>query len=345
MFLFLFSSNLNIFQTIDADDCKEKKITFSLEKIWQSYKKDDCDDADEELRKDIQDYYDGCRKATWDFLGPSHDIADNVMKSLEVFITKLSFFANSNSTVLASSSHEILESIRKCNKLGISGFNIIKEYNKVGLAIAKDFKDIVTKLSDIIGQLADSFMDALSNLNCAFTNFMSKFLKSEGTGLKNKVNYEPILKQYQNLINTLAIIAEILLNKCELVGSYEAVTILTWIVQFFTIATQGINSCYQTVLYEQKSTVPQKVELGSAPLENVLLGVTRIVDSVSFPYTESTKAQLTNLVNITMSFNAQLQDIIGPFEGVTMKVGVITQNPSKNDNSSVEGVTKGLNET
>lgn len=147
------------------------------------------------MKKDIQEYYDGCRKATWDFVGPSHDLADNVMKSLEIMLMKLiSFSNNSKSTVLASSSHTILVSISKCSKLGISGFNIIKKFDKVGLAIVKDLNDVVTKLSDIIGQLADSVNDALSNLGCAYLNFMSKFIKSEGTGDRNKVVYEPVLK-------------------------------------------------------------------------------------------------------------------------------------------------------
>lgn len=283
------------------------------------------------MKKDVQEYYDGCRKATWDFLGPSHDLADNVIKSLEVFITKLISFANSNTTVLASSSHAILESISKCSKLGLSGFNIIKEFNKVASAIVKDFNDVVAKLSDIIGQLADSVNDALSNLGCAYSNFMSDFIKREKTGLRNEVDYEPVLKQFQKLINTVVLIAEILLNECELVTRAvdEAVTILTLIVQFLAIATQGINSCYQTVLYEMNCTVPQMTELCSVPMENVLLGVTRTVDSVTFPYTETSKAQLTNIVNITISFNGALKDIIGPFEGVTLNIGVITQNLPK----------------
>ncbi|KAJ6649641.1 hypothetical protein Bhyg_04879 [Pseudolycoriella hygida] len=67
------------YQTEDLD----KKVSFSVEKIWQSFaKKDDCCGCTckeiEEWKEGVQEYYTGCRKATWEFRGSSYDLAENV---------------------------------------------------------------------------------------------------------------------------------------------------------------------------------------------------------------------------------------------------------------------------
>lgn len=306
-----------------------------------------CDnkcDVDQELKKDVQQFYDGCREASWDFLGPSYYLADNVMLSFEIYLSKLIYFTNTNSTVLAPSSHALLETQRKSKKLETSGWVIIEGYNKVVLEMVKDFNEVVKKLSNIIGELTDPINDALNNVGCALSNFMTDFIKKGVDDCKKIVDYEPVFKQFQKLMNTVALIAEIVLNECELATREvsEAVTVLTFLVEYFVLATQGINSCGQTELLKtMKCSVPKKIELLSESFEYVLLQLTQAVESVVFPFTESIKALLTNLVNITMFLNTSLKDILGPFEGVTINVGAITKNLSKNSNSAVKETTKG----
>lgn len=293
------------------------------------------------MKRDVQQFYEGCRKASWNFLGPSYSLADNVMLSFEIYLSKLIYFTNTNSTVLAPSAHALLETQRKSRKLETSGLVIIKGYNKVVLEMVKDFNEVVKKLSNIIGELTDPINDAINNVGCALSNFMTDFLKKGVAGCKKVVDYEPVFKQFQKLMNTVALIAEILLNECELATRQvnEAVTVLTFLVEYFALATQGINSCGQTELLEAKCSVPKKIELLSVSFEYVLLQLTQAVESVVFPFTESIKALLTNLVNITTFLNTSLKDILGPFEGVTINVGVITKNLSKNGNTAVKGVT------
>lgn len=344
-----FHFKLNIFQTIDGGKAKEsdESVSFSVERIWQSYRKENeyctCD-IDDKWKQGVQEYYDGCRKATWKFRGPSYDLADVVLHAFDIHLTKLISLTKSNSTVIASSSTSLLESISKGRKLGVSGLIIIKEFDKVVLGLVEEFNGVVTKLSDIIGALTNAVNDDLIDLGYAFSKFMKEFIKSGVTGFKKKVDYEPVLKRLQQLMNTVALIAETLLNNCELATSEvnEAVTVLTLIVNYFAVAVQGINTCYQSVLYEQECIVPQNIELCSPSFEYMLVEITQAVDSVVFPFAESMTTLLTKLVNITLFLNTALKDIFGVFKGVAITVGQITKNLAKGVSTTVTGVTKEL---
>lgn len=267
------------------------------------------------------------------------------MVAFEMYLTKLIYFTSSNSTVLASSSNAILDSLSKCNKCERSGLNIIKEFHKVVLGLVEELNELViTKLSHIIGELTGPVTDALNDLGFTFSNFMREFLQSGLTGFRKKVDYEPVLKQLQKFMNTVALISETLLNECELANREvnEAVTVLTLICAYFTIAVQGINTCVQDVLYEQECTISQTIESCSMSLEYVVMEVTQYVDSVTFPYTESIKALLTNLVNITLFLNTTWKQYLGIFEGVAVTVGKIMKNLSKSVFSTTSGDSKGL---
>lgn len=267
------------------------------------------------------------------------------MVAFEMYLTKLIYFTSSNSTVLTSSSNAILDSLSKCNKLERSGLNIVKEFHKVVLGLVEELNELViTKLSYIIGELTGPVNDALNDLGFTFSNFMREFLQSGLTGFRKEVDYEPVLKQLQKLLNTVALIAETLLNECELANREvnEAVTVLTLICVYFTIAVQGINTCVQDVLYEQKCTISQNIESCSMSLEYVVMEVTQYVDSVTFPYTESIKALLTNLVNITLFLNGTWKQYLGVFEGAAVTVGKIKKNLSKSVFRTITGDSKGL---
>lgn len=315
--------------------------------VWKSYKTKDescgCHKV-EEWKEGVQEFYDGVSKAFWGFRGPSYKLANNNLAALEIYVAKLIYFANSNSTVLATSATAMLEAMSKCKKYEQSGLNIIKESDKVVLEIMNDFIEVVSKLSDIIGQLTCKVNDVLHDVGCALSTFMKEFIVSSLTGFVKKVDYEPVFKQYQKLMNTIALIAETLLNKCELVTPKveEAVTVLGLVLNWCGISVQGINSCVLDTLYEEECDVSPRVESVSMSVEYALYQVTQSVASVVFPLTDSIKALLTNIVNITMAFNKTVKDILGVFKGVTITVGQITQNLSKTVSGTVTGVTKGL---
>lgn len=349
--------SLNLIQTkhflqaiIGAEN--EEDISFNVEKEWQSYKKKDecctcqCDDDDgnAEWIEGVQAYYNGVRKASWNFRGPSKDLADAAVNSLADYMKKLIFFANSNSTVLNSSSKAMLESLSKCSKVGSSDFTIIDEFDKVLLGIVQDFTVIVSKLSPIIGELTCPFNKALNNFGCTQTRFMDEFLMCYVGGSVKRIDYAPVIEESQVLTNTVALIADTLLNECKSATQdvYEAVTVLTLILDFVLIVTQGIDSCAQSVTYEEESVVPEKVEICSVTLVYLVVEVTQSITAVTFPFVDSITTLLTNLVNITIQLNATLKDIFGLFKGVEITVEQITKNLSKTVSATVTGVSKGL---
>lgn len=299
--------------------------------MWQSYRQKDSNYDDGVWKESVQQFYDGCRKATWKFDGPSYDLANEAVRSFELYLTKLIYFTYSNSTVLQSSSTALLQSLSKCKRLEKTGFNIIKEFEIVLLGLVKDLNEIVEKLSEIIGDLTCTVNDALNELGYTFSYFMKEFLKLSTAGRRNKVSYEPVLKKLQKLMNTVALIAETLINECEepTQEENEAVSVLELISIYFALAIQGINTCVQDVIYKEKCSVSQNIESCSVSLEYVVVEVTQSVALVTLPFTESLKAMLTNFVNITMFLNAAWKDIFGIFEGVPITVEDITKHLSK----------------
>lgn len=145
-------------------------------------------------------------------------------------------------------------------------------------------------------------------------------------------------------MNTIAIIAETLLNEYKLATRdvYEAVTVLSLVLGYVMIMVEGINSSAQSVLHEQKCSIPERVAKCSVTLDYLADEIAQSVDSIVSPFTESITALLTKLVNITMFLNSTFKDIFGVFEGVALTVGQITKNLTKSVSGTVTGVTKGL---
>lgn len=264
------------------------------------------------------------------------------MKAFEVYLSKLIYFANSNSTVLTSSSTSILEALSKCNKLETSGYVIIAEFNKTASGVVKDFTVIVSQLFDIIGELTYPVNNALNDFDCKMKRFTTEFL-NVADGLVKEVDYEPVIKESQVFVNTVAFIAETLLNECKSATDdvYEAVTVLSLILSYVVIVTQGINCCAQSVWYEQKCVIPENVEKCSVTLEYLVAEVAQSVAAVTFPFIDSITPLLTSLVNLTMFLNSIFKDIFGLFTGVAITSGQITKNLLKNVSGT--GVPKGLN--
>ncbi|KAJ6648141.1 hypothetical protein Bhyg_03366 [Pseudolycoriella hygida] len=333
MLLKLILLSVVLLKSVIADNRNEdndKKVSFSVEKIWRSYQKKHiciCE-VDDDWKAGVQEYFTETRKATWKFRGPSYDLADNVMWTKEKYLTKLMYLANTNSTVLASSSTSILETMSTCHKLGKSGLIIISEFEKVLFVVIKEFKEVVSKLSEFIGTLATSFNEALTRLFMVFSNFMERFLKCTTVKCKVKIDYAPVVKKYQNLMNVVALIAETLINKCDKSTreAYQAVTILSLTFQYFSLAVQGINSCVQDILFKENGVIAENIRSLSESMHYVLLDITQAIDKIVYPFDESIRELLTILVNVTMVFNTSVKRTsLGEFKGVLITVGEISQ--------------------
>lgn len=237
------------------------------------------------------------------------------------------FFTNSNSIVLKGGSAAILESLSKANKLGGSGLNIIIEFEKILPGIVKEQNAAVNKLSEYIGNFTITVNVALNDFGSTYTKFLKDFIESSKTGYKKQIDFEPVLRQLQKLLNAVALVAETSLNDCKLSTSkvHEAASVLTLISTYFTSTVQGINSCVQTMLYEQKITISPKIVSCSVTLRDVVAKQIQSIDLITVPFTVSIKVQLQSFINITIFLNSAWKEQFGTFKGVPITVGEITK--------------------
>lgn len=323
-------------------------VTITIANVWESHrKKNECCTCSctPDWVEGVQEYYDGTADAAKNFpSGPPLDLADTVMTSFKNFLPKLVSFGDSNSTVLSSSSTAILGALSKLNKLAFSPNTIIEEFDKVLSDLVETYKEVVSNLSNIIGELTCSINHAMSDLECSLKQYIQEFLQSDILGRKKEVDFEPVMKSVQRLTNTIASIAEITLNKCELATPdvQDALAVLSLILDHLSICVQGINVCSQAILYEQKCEVPVVLRVCFVSMDVFITGITDSVASITFPIADSITVLLRNLVKLTNSLNASLNNLFGFVEGVTLTVGQITKNLAKNISGTVRGITNGL---
>lgn len=290
----------------------DKNVSFSVEKIWRSYrqKDDTCT-----WKEGIQKTYDGCKKAVSGFAGPSHDISYRIVTSFETYISKLIQFTYCDSLVLNSSANAILESLSKCNKLGGSGLTMLIEFEEVMLGLPRELNKIVTKLSPIIGDdLTCTVANSFNDLSDTFSKFLKEFLKGRIARRKNKSDYEAVLKKLQKLMNITARMAEKVLNACEQeIHEAEAVTVLIFIEVYYILVIQGVNSCVQEVSFNEECSISQTFEAISEPLDTVIVAIIQSIESVVPPFAKSIKTLLANFINITVFVNSSWQDIFAKY--------------------------------
>ncbi|KAG4068475.1 hypothetical protein HA402_004816 [Bradysia odoriphaga] len=328
----------------------EKNVTFSVVKTWQSYTKNEqcftlrnvAKADDDKFKEGLQGYYDGCLRATSNYRGNSHDLAHTVMKSFEAYLEKLIYFSNSNSTILSSCSEAILKSISILDKLDGSSMQVVKETGKVFPIVVNGLNEVALSLSDHIGNLSDSFKDAVDELGSVYLKYIKDVrLSCRLFKCTKKVDFVPTLKKSQKLMNTVALIAETLLSQCEAdVQVQEAVLVLTLIVWWLTIAVQGINCAVQDVLIENNCTISHAIELSSISFDYVLVSTTEAISAVVWPFTKIIRDVLAVFVNITMALNSAVKDILGLFDGVSITVADITRNLFKS--LEITSATKGV---
>ncbi|XP_037037811.1 uncharacterized protein LOC119075468 [Bradysia coprophila] len=342
-FIFLFLFGL-LYKTIDAgsdtgenNETDKHRVSFSVEETFKSYRKKvkscACSPEDVTWKEGLQDHYDGCRTASWLFRGKAYDLADTAVNSLQGCITKLIYFANVNSTIVASSSTAILKSMSRSRNLNRSSMNIIFEFEKVVLAIFEEVNEVAQKLSEHIGDVACAFTNAVTDLGTALFQYMRDFLEScRLFKCKKRVNNKPVLKQNQKLMNTLALIGATLLNECEnevTLEVYESVLVLHLIFSYLFITVPGINSCSIDVLYGRSCLISKGTIGASLSFDYALTSVTQATSEVTFPYNNSIKDLIKIFVNITMTLNTALKDLFGLFDGVEITVGEIVKNVVK----------------
>lgn len=268
-------------------------------------------------------FYDRCKSAALKFQGQSYKMAEENMGRIKDILTRLMYFSNTNSTVLAPSCTSLLESISRCDKLGDDGLTVIYEYDKVSEIQFEEIRDIITSLIPHIGESASSYNDALTELAFVFRNLIKKFLACITPYCRQQLDYLEVFRKYQTLININALIAETLINECRNVAQevYEAVAVLSLVSQFLGFAVLGINICVQSVLYENHGVVGENVTSCSQTFGWALSVYHEAIVPVLFPFnSKNFQDFFTIQCDVTKTLNTLLKSVLGLFQGVNITV-------------------------
>ena len=299
--------------------------------IWLNYHKKQTT-CPAPWAKGVQQYVDGCRNAVDEaFKYPkAKEMGDTTVTSLGKYIKKLMSFTNYNSTLVTSSVTSILTSLSTCQDLRESGLRIMIEFDKVWLPLINNFNEVATSLSPHIGDLTCVFTNDVSDFGKEFSNFQKAFIRRSRMIYKCRkdVDYTPVLKKLQKLFNTLGLINDTLLNKCESATEevHESVMILDLIYAYLSIAVTGINSCWLDEQYKNECHVADSLKSVSFSFETSLVLVVEAVCAITLPLEKSIKKLLSLFVNIVLALNTSVKVILGAVEGVAVTVGEIAQN-------------------
>ncbi|XP_037037042.1 uncharacterized protein LOC119074841 [Bradysia coprophila] len=334
-------------KTMGAEIKKEvnSTVSFSVEKVWVSYGHSTCSCEDNSWRKSVQEFYDGCRTASKSFRGKAYEVADNTLDSMAQVITKLIEFTDSNSTILQSSSTNILVSVSRNSRLNGTSINIATEFEKVFPTEVRELIVVANKLSKHIGELARSFTNAVRDFGTELSKFLRKFLQScRLFNCKKTVDFKCVLKKYQKLTNVVALIDDTLLNKCGGDVSqevYDSVLVFHLVYLYMGISLTGMNSCVLDVLYDHKGYVSEGVKTCSLSFEYAILQVVQAVSAVDTPSINSIKGLLKVFVDIATSLNAVVKGVLGLANDVVITVGDTVKNllnGGKGQTSILQGI-------
>lgn len=246
------------------------------------------------------------------------------MKLLQQYFTKLIGFASANSTIVASSSSEILRAVSKVKMINKSSFNIVFELNKVLPSVTKAFIEIAAKLSEHIGELVNSFANATNNFVSVMLEFTKALLNScHLHGCRRVVDYIPVLKSSQKLMNTLALIGETLLNECECEATeevYEAVFVLDLLYGYLALTVPGIHSCVTDLAYVRNISLSRSVKTSVLAFQYALIQGVLGFYAVDYPFNKSIKDFLTLFADITTTMNTALADTLEVSDGIGITI-------------------------
>lgn len=201
---------------MSASQTEKSTVKLTYQSLVMRMKREcSCNDWQDGVLK----YFVGCSQSAKEFPKPP-DQAENVMSTFEIFLNKLIDLTTSNSTILSSSSTAILEPMSMLSKMGGSPGNLLNESINTFPQLSDD------------GQLMTHLMnDAITDLQHSIMHLGMLFRKSGvehfGNGLGTRADYEPVTKCAQVLMNTIALIAETMLDDCKIATPdiFESLTV------------------------------------------------------------------------------------------------------------------------
>ncbi|XP_037035325.1 uncharacterized protein LOC119073736 [Bradysia coprophila] len=285
-----------------------------------------CDDWQDGVLK----YYEGCTNTSKKYPGPTNQ-AEPVMSSFEIFLNKLLDLTTVNSTILSLSSTAILDAMSKLSKMGGSYGNLFRESTNTLPQLTDDLKVIVSNQTKNLGPLITNLMnDAITDLGQSILHYGFEFRQCGaehfGNDLAKDLNFEPITKHTQVLMNMIALIGETSINDCRL-GTpkiLESLAVITLISSWYFIGAHSINVVSQAILHARSQSIPDKLYVSLITMAPLLRNMADIIDSIGRALDDNLEQVLESLVSFTLDLNSKLSDICGSFDGVATNVGQIT---------------------
>ncbi|XP_037025146.1 uncharacterized protein LOC119066666 [Bradysia coprophila] len=260
------------------------------------------------VAKNLQKSFDGAGSVAKTYPGTTYQVGETLMTSWKILIDKVGTLSKSNSTILSTSSAELLESMSMLNKFGVSATNILREWAIVMPTYSKARANIVSNLSEKIGELTQCVNQAIEKEASETIKIVEQFqsLDGQSDGLK-KIEPKALIKATQIVINIIALIAETSLDICELKPDvYEGVAAVILLCHSIAIGCTGTYTNIAAVLY---STSLQEI---AEILNNCLLALTPLVEGMAKSINamtdtaESISVLLKDFVRLTKKFNDQL---------------------------------------
>lgn len=183
-----------------------------------------------------------------------------------------------------------------------------------------------------LGQVTNYINDAIKSLERSLKHLLTEFLNHgvENLSLGKKTDFEPVMKSLQTLTNTIALIAETILNDSSLATDdvYESVTLLTLILTHCLAIVQGTKVTIATIIHSRKKYIPDTINSCLHSMDNLITGFSDSIRLVTDVCVETVRALLTTVVSLTTFLDETLKEVFGLVKGVTLTVGKITEDLS-----------------
>ncbi|XP_037038667.1 uncharacterized protein LOC119076111 isoform X2 [Bradysia coprophila] len=313
-----------------AEDKKDEP--FSVENVW---KKTACSSTcPPNWIKPVQKYYDDVIKAFSTFPGEVMEPADLVKTTFQTLLTKVIEFSNSDSKILSSGATGILESYAQV-KLNIhSASGIIDEFYRVLPMLMKSYRQVVTNLTCPVGpELVCAVNTAITNLEREFICYVDEFRKGDGRGRKVEIDYEPVMKRVQTLVDTIALKGDVQLTECQLEDPRvkNALVVLSLVLDYVMVLVHGLSSSSEAIILEQKCEEP-------VVLHVIVVSVGVFVQEITESIVVNTVSNAVNVRAHLRTLNNSSSKLSSTLTAVFKSVGQITQQLA----NSVQGITQGL---
>lgn len=285
-----------------------------------------CDNGWE---KGVQECYTECAKVMERFPDQTLTIGETVITSFKTYADELASLTKCNSTFLSTRSTATLETLSLLSKMGKSPSYLLFQFGKVLPKVSSAFRVIVTNLSGSIGELVQPIHDVITTVESSLSNVLKQF-QNRFVERCEEIDFEGTVRGAQLFTNTVALIAETALNDCDCVTlaneAYEAIAVLTFILNLYLIAVQGSNVNIATVLYSESKTISPFLKSCFKAFDPLIGGIAKAISSITFDVAKSMREFLSSFVHLTYSLNEALDDILGPFDGSKITVAQIKKN-------------------